>query len=82
MIGLLVWRIRTRARPYKSIFLSEFRFIKGVVNTVKNHGKSEQMLEAEEIEARRQKRKDEEEQALMSSLYQAVDNIRACGEDE
>lgn len=39
------------------------------MNTVKNHGKSEAMLEAEAIEMRKQKKKEEEEKALLDSLF-------------
>ena len=55
------------------------KFIKGVVNTVKNHGKSEAMLEAEAIEMRKQKKKEEEENALLDSLFRDAQNAREAG---
>lgn len=74
-----VSRIKTRARPSRSTADSQRRFIKGVVNTVKNHGMSEAMLEAQAIEMRKQKKKEEEEKALLDSLFRDAQNVREAG---
>lgn len=54
------------------------KFVKGVENTVKNQGKSATFLEAQEIEARKAKKEEEKEQALLDSLYKTVGHVQAA----
>lgn len=80
--GLLGLKTKIRAKSYRSNVKGYRRFIKGVEHTVKNNGKSAQMLEAEEVERRRLRKKEEEEQALMNSLFGAVNNLKNAAGDE
>ena len=50
-----------------------------MVNTVKNHGKSEAMLENEAIEMKKAKKREEEEKALLDSLFRDAQNAREAG---
>ena len=54
------------------------KFVKGVENTVKNKGVSAAFLEAQEIEAKKARKDEEKEKALLDSLYKTVGHVQAA----
>lgn len=72
----MAWRIKTKVRLCKSILPYLLRFVKSVENTVKNQGKSMGALESEKFEKQKLKKKEEEEKALLNSLYRDVGRLR------
>ena len=57
-------------------------YIKGVASVVKNKGQSEQKLIDLEYQKRKDKQKEEEEKALISSLFKTVESVQNMKNDE